>query len=199
MKHNAYIIFTLIVVACITSLGIQAAQPPLIPPPQPVTVVNDEAHPVPVIIQDLVRVNTRPYRFVGFSTDTANGGQGPIVMNGKCQDDFGDEARMCDTKDYFDTPIRNPAIITTGWIRPHIVSRYFDPEVGEQSVLVYPDYEQFGTVFDVLTCAQWVSEGGSRTGTIISTIGEFDDDGINDVVGKAGCIVELPIVCCAPQ
>ena len=59
--NNTYSIITLIVVACLTSLGIQAASPIS----KPVTVVNDAATPVPVDVTS--GVDTR-YVFVGMSS-----------------------------------------------------------------------------------------------------------------------------------
>ncbi len=66
------------------------------------------------------------YQFVGFTddvptaTDTINGGQGMLAMHALCQDDFGPDARMCTSEEFWLSP--NAAAAADSWLLKHCTS-----------------------------------------------------------------------------
>ena len=66
------------------------------------------------------------YQFVGFTddvptaSDTISGGQGMLAMNALCQDDFGENARMCTSEEFWLSP--KAAAAADSWLLKHCTS-----------------------------------------------------------------------------
>ena len=200
-----YSIISLIVVACITSLDIRAARPDMpvvvnnddanpVPVTGAVSVDNDATNPVPVILQDPVTVNIDGrYRFIGFSTLTypSRGSKG---MDSHCQTTFGDGARMCNTKEYFDTTGQVAETERYAWVRPHVIGTSYD--FGSQTVAdrVYPRSIITYQVYNAPDCDYWSVQDDTSFGYAIS----FPGSDLH-TLNTRSCDNQFPIVCCASQ
>ena len=66
------------------------------------------------------------FQFVGFTddvptaADTISGGQGMLAMHALCQDDFGENARMCTSEEFWLSP--NAAAAANSWLLKHCTS-----------------------------------------------------------------------------
>ena len=214
--NNTCTIKTLVVVACLTSLGIQAA-----PRSTPVTVVNDAttpvpvtgaveatvsgmvtvdngpANPVPVVIADPVQVNMGTnYRYIGNSPFVIQPSNvGLIGMNRTCHFKYGSEARMCTTKEFFQTP--NPQLLTIkSWIHPSVGEPRNDPVTG---LLYYMDYSgrqlrpEPGTVS--VTCNGWLDGTTGRHGATVTS----DEATSKAYASASSCNERITVACCKPQ
>ena len=247
--NNTCSIKTLIVVACLTSLGIQAA-----PRSTPVTVVNDAttpvpvtgavevsgavdarvkgdvtvingdanpvpvtgaveanvrgavtvengpANPVPVVIADPVKVNMGTnYRYIGTTTagriQPAVDGIGLDGMNTKCQDEYGSAARMCTTKEFFQSPVTDIPRDDDYWIHPTIEHVIMDPVTNKPG---YQDYSgRYLRTSNGLppTCDGWRTLTDAWDGAVL----EVFSNGIV-YVNRFPCgVLRAPLVCCTPQ
>ena len=67
------------------------------------------------------------FRFIGFTGDATNAlpdtidsGQGMLAMHALCQDDFGENARMCTSEEFWLSP--NAAAAANSWLLKHCTS-----------------------------------------------------------------------------
>ena len=157
-------------VACFTSFGVQAA-----PKSTPV---------------DMGTI----YRYVGNDTQFSHSGNvGLIGLNTSCQFDYGNEARMCTTKEFFQTP--NPRMTSdTAWIMPSVGQPMLDPATGD---LFYMDYSgrqlKPNSGGYSVACEGW-AEWQGEVGTIVLV------GALNIVrVETSPCGNAHPAACCAPQ
>ena len=210
---NRYSIIPLIVVACLTSLAIQAA-----PRSTPVTVVNDSATPIPVtgavevtgavtvdngpanpitvVIPDPVQVNMGTnYRYVGWSNTTTAATIGLNQMNDICSADYGPEARMCTTEEFYRTP-SIPAVGTgPHWILPVIVNEYHDPVSNIAYRTDYTGYVFTDTGYRSITCNSYPPIAGA-TG-VVNWHGIAHFQHVSPY--QKSCNSVYPVDCCAPQ
>ena len=164
------LIATMMLVACFTSFGVQAA-----PKSTPMGTT---------------------YRYIGNTTQGSYaGGLGLIGMNQLCQFDYGNEARMCTTMEFFQTP--NPQLTSdTAWIMPSVGHPILDPATGD---LFYMDYtgRQLapGPGGHSVACEGWAVSTPANVGTIVqrSTVTNVV------TVTVSPCSYAYPTACCTPQ
>ncbi len=128
-----------------------------------------------------------PFQFVGFSSNTFNGGQGVLTYRNACQVDFGAQARMCKTNEFLDSvtppsPAPGPLV---GWIRPTRVDVLATYGFDSESLLRGDNGNEPASNFN---CKAW-SDGGSNFGLTADHLGK---------ITQATCTQVLPIVCCKP-
>ena len=220
MKINkTYTIATLLIAACLTSLGIQAA-----PRSTPVTVVNDKsnpvpvtgavevtrgtisidndaANPVPVVISDPVQVNVGTnYRFIGSTTTTVPADVGVNGMNNGCRVEFGTQARVCTSKEFFQTPDLTgfPADVESRWVIPTVTHVIEEPALGFVHHITYS-----GRALSTTKSVRTVSCSGYISASPFSSMGT--------VVRRTNFSTAIkmflepcdqshnPVVCCTPQ
>ena len=210
---------TLIVVACLTSLGIQAA-----PRSTPVTVVNDATRPVPVagaveVTRGTVSIDNSPtnpvpvtipeplqvtvgtrYRFVGSSAVATWPNIGVNGMNGVCRTSFGAESRMCTSKEFFQTPDTTLLPVGSHWIMPTWVTVHKSTTVSGDPTVVRTSYagrvntlpERAGS--EMISCNMFTSNNPSERGFIVGMVPTLP----YQVLAPRQCSSVLPIACCAP-
>lgn len=179
MKRNA---FSAVVGLLATSISAAAlAQAPSVPPGK-----ANNPHAV--------------YRFVGFSENQTAPDRGLVQMHFACQSSFGDSARMCTTKEIFETPdfegkVTKPGPFE-GWAHPVIVSEIFNSLDG---VITLRDFSgltvQQGSGFGPasLSCAGWTRTGKGIFGAV------FDGLGTGAMKAEVCSSFERSVACCAPQ
>ena len=71
--------------------------------------------------------NSNEFRFIGFTGDATNAlpdtidsGQGMLAMHALCQDDFGENARMCTSEEFWLSP--NATAAANSWLLKHCTS-----------------------------------------------------------------------------
>lgn len=201
--NNIYSIITLIIVVCLTSLGIQAAPPEY---DLPVVVNNDATNPVPVTIANPVSVRTGGvYRYVGTTVAETLPNIGLNGMNNVCRAEFGNEARMCSTKEFFLTPDTSSTPQGTAHIRPVQTSTVWQ-SVGEDILEGRAQYAEWtgltrlGRTWPISMCGGWNSSASQNTLSVLVT----DADGVqlfrsnhNNI--DYSCADERSVTCCTPQ
>ena len=101
------------------------------------------------------------YEFVGYSNDDVNGSVGLEAMTNKCQNVFGGEARMANTKELILSPKANLNVPgKDAWINAYIVGVGSDGLAMDYSVLS-------GTVDDLVCGGGWSSSNVSDTGLLV--------------------------------
>ena len=115
------------------------------------------------------------YRFAGYTDGTINGAGGILARNALCQDDFGDLALMCTSKEFFRSPNAeaHPDDLIHTWLHPDLASRD-------------SDFSGVRTNGSSISCSAWAVTGGI---------------GLSINQGKArtaGCGTPRPVTCCAP-
>ena len=101
------------------------------------------------------------YEFVGYSNDDVNGSVGLEAMTNKCQNVFGGEARMANTKELILSPRADIDIPEqAAWINAYIVGVGSDGRAMDYSVLS-------GTVDDLVCGGGWRSSKESDTGLLV--------------------------------
>lgn len=120
-------------------------------------------------------VANAPYRFVGFSTGTTNGAVGFVGLYALCQDDFGSEARACNSEEYIRSP--HAGAPTTGaWLLPSVA--------GGSNAAGGIDFSGQA----VANCRGWTEVSGNL-GLSVREQGGID---------VSGCSSSLAVTCCAP-
>ena len=69
------------------------------------------------------------FRFTGFTdTDDVNhtidGGQGMLAMHALCRDDFGENARMCTSEEFWLSPNAEAPLVLNSWLHPTRVGNF---------------------------------------------------------------------------
>lgn len=159
------------------------------------TVDNDAANPVPVTLSEPVQINMgTKYRFRGTSTFSFLPNVGLNGMNAVCRSDFGIDARMCTTKEFFQTPDTTSFTRNRAWIKPHYELSYIVP--GTNSVF-FVDYSGGGwggsPAFG--DCDMFTSSSSALTGATIT----MPVVGAAQTAIFAACDDNLPVSCCTPQ
>ncbi len=123
------------------------------------------------------------FRFVGFTDeafngldDTINGGQGMIAMHAFCQDDFGPDARMCTSKEFWLSP-NAEAPSADAWLHTKpFQTTAFSPT----------DFTGFANPIE--NCRGWtITAAGAAA--IVTTDGK---------PAIEGCNLARPVTCCEP-
>jgi hypothetical protein len=156
-----------------------------------VTVPQDK--PLPVIITPEAKIPvtvSSVYQFVGYSNDTIRPTGGIAEMYSVCQRTYGASARMCTTKEFWNSP--DLYFETEAWIQPTIVGYTLVRESTgpyEDHVLWIVDF--IGAQMDIrdANCAQWTSRIESR-GLVVSSD--------NKSIWPTYCSRELQVTCCLP-
>lgn len=158
-------------------------------PQTSVTVDNSAANPVPV--------EQRSYRYAGHST-TFTLPAGINHMHATCQTDFGNEARMCTTREFYETPeISSITLAAAPWIEPVISSMISNGSVMHYVVVggrVLADGLPLPDITGV-NCNGWADPNGGHRGTVIN----HDPPSDAYFISWSVCNVSRPVACCIPQ
>jgi hypothetical protein len=163
-----------------------------------VTVTNNSENPVPVTVKnDALTVEiSNAFGFIGYSSRTTDGhAVGYDTMYEWCQRDFGLNARMCTTEEFFKSPNIVPPPATPGdpvaWVQPTILSVFY---TGEQASSYFYAEPWAGAVpLGNRDCAFWTSNyegdyGLAIRGTQIDVLGVYG----------TRCSTEAHVTCCVP-
>lgn len=140
---------------------------------------------------DVNVTNTRPipvkssnvYRFAGFSTATLIGKSGVAALHAACQSNFGAGARMCTTKEIFETPDLISVTTGQGWAHPVVVSEILNAA----NKRVMRDFSGLSATTLTMSCDGWRS---MASGVIYTA-----DEGYR----VAACSAARNVSCCIPQ
>jgi len=140
---------------------------------------------------DVNITNTRPitvkasniYRFIGFSAAKLIGKSGVATLHSACQSNFGAGARMCTSKEIFETPGLSSVATGQGWTHPVVVSEILN----SANKRVIRDFSGLSATTLSMSCDGW----SSVTSGVIYTAGEG--------YRVADCSVARNVSCCIPQ
>ena len=121
------------------------------------------------------------YRFVGFSDEMMNGGGGFLKRYQACQATYGNEARMCTSKEIMETVNLPDNLVGYGWVQPVFVQTiptYVTDISG--ATQTSPGY---------LTCQSWINYS-SGFGLVMTS---------NVAFGNYPCTIECYVSCCVPE
>jgi hypothetical protein len=164
-------------------------------PQTSVTVDNVAGNPVPVTVQNQSS-GCPETQFVGFTTDTFNGGQGVVTYANACRQDY-PGSWMCTSEEFLNTRVY-PSASGSGWIRPTpvpmaaaagsgiAVGKEF---VGVQDASGVIAHRGFG--FAGISCRGW-SDGTANNefkGLNVNAQGKYD---------ASNCDSVRAVACCAP-
>lgn len=177
-KNKIYSKITFMVVAGLTSLGIQAAPPSSVP----VNVVS------PV--------------FVGVSTDSTTTSVGRNGMNRVCSEAYGPGTHMCSTTEFFAETRPDLPLEEFFWIHPELRTTTYD---GLNDKFVHmtatgrritgDSFRAFATCSGYTTDSATVNEGW---GTIVYNT-EPSPGVTHMIVTRLPCGFNKPVVCCASR
>lgn len=140
----------------------------------------------PPIVNVEVNVSTGANQFVGFSIGTISGSQGIVSMHALCQLDFGPDARMCISEEYF-TSATAAEPLSRAWLHPTIVGNSL-PSTSSSGLTDFSGVssERFRT----LNCNGW-QRGATDLGLALEALS----------AGKPvfnSCADPIAVTCCAP-
>lgn len=150
---------------------------------------DDGAPPAPVV-NVTVNVSTGASEFAGFSIGTITGGEGIVAMDAVCQLEFGPEARLCTSEEYF-TSATAAEPVSRAWLHPTVVGNTATGLSNRQLL----DFSGLGATrfgsnnFPSLSCNGWQSLSNSALAL----------EGLAG--GKpvlASCADTNTVTCCAP-
>jgi len=110
------------------------------------------------------------YELVGFSSAMFNGGRGMFTYTRACQEDFGWQARMCESQEVLRTTDLPADLVGSAWLRPSSL----------------PDMSGVPGSAQLLTCTGWV---GTGSGLTVDDTGGFS---------SRDCTTPQAIACCVP-
>lgn len=149
----------------------------------PVRVINDQANPVPVTVQNPGGAGDR--QLVGYTVETVRANVGIFALNNACEREF-PGARMCTTEEILNSVSDDPSR-STAWIRP--VSIISESTTNPDRSIQFDTASgifNFGS-YDSLNCKGYKS--GSQ---FAGSIGLNQDGGF----GMAPCSTSRSIACC---
>ena len=147
--------------------------------PLEVKVINRLNKPIPVECID------HPYRFVGRSESALPGNAGHRAMHEACQETFEDPtARMCTSKDIFETPDLPILDIEAVWVHPVIVGFAAPSTTIDFSGRIVRDFD------GALSCNSWDRNSDDFAGLIWSRDSTFR-------FGR--CNYSRYVSCCVPE
>jgi hypothetical protein len=125
------------------------------------------------------------FRFIGFTNDATNaladtidGGQGMLAMHALCQDDFGPDARLCTSEEFWLSPNAEAPTVNS-WLHsvgPGGTSDFMASSITRKS------------------CQGWATSSDQGTGMVVKPDGKPEFSSLL----HAGCDVARPVTCCAP-
>ena len=135
------------------------------------------------------------YRYIGTSTATTLPNIGLNGMNAECRGQFGAEARMCTTKEYFETP-DTPLIPHPGaWINPILITSTWNTVDNVPYHTEWTGKPISGNFRANASCDLWQRAEDSRQGMIILHTGPGDAHNI----WINSCAYPQYVTCCTPQ
>ena len=131
-------------------------------------------------------------QFVGFTTDTFNGGQGVVTYTNACQQDY-PGSWMCSSKEFLESKAY-PSTTGDGWIKPTFVPISLD--IGNETITV-PNYfvvqDMSGLIIadknstTGIACSGWRAADESGDGLAVDALGRFTVFGCNTTHSVACC------------
>ena len=155
---------------------------------------------VTVTNKSMVNVSTE-YQLAGYSTGTTNGSAGGVGgMHALCQSDFGEQARMCTTKEWWTSPNAGPPPQgARTWVSPSPVGTHAIPDAdymsGDALLSGWTDWtgyqltQRLTSIARPPTCLQWTQSAGSLNGSVVTEQGAIEFD---------GCFETNRVTCCTP-
>ncbi|MEN8132905.1 MAG: hypothetical protein ABFS45_22550 [Pseudomonadota bacterium] len=197
MFNKLHILITAFLIVTSTQL---AAEPPINPPPIEVDafVVNDKTNPIPV---EVVNASAE-YQFAGYTEQETEGNTaGYSGMNAICQQEFGENARMCTTKEWFNTHGTSvPPQDEDAWVQPVLVSSFYNHAF---DLINWTDWTGAGTRIipaavpqNFASCNQWTNNRAEDglLGFVVSRVSDPSDEPLEQV----DCSVPNRVTCCTP-
>lgn len=167
-------------------------------------ITNDSSNPVPVTVQNPPTPSVATdHQFVGYTEQQTDGAAGGYSgMNSICQNEFGESARMCTTKEWLNTHgSRQLALGDFAWVQPHLVSQVFIPTPFKTA---HTDWSGLHLLRDpfapphlFFSCEQWINGTDSADGLVVQQIDHVDIHG--DRVWSEPCDNVHRVTCCAPD
>jgi hypothetical protein len=141
------------------------------------------------------------YKFAGYTEQKTSGDtNGYAGMNAICQAEFGENARMCTTKEWFNTKVTVPnrQESLNAWLKPTPVATVYNPNQGETLYMDWIGAELILTGFGgyplSATCEGWFTDGGTRGYVVI----EGSPTPASSHVTTINCSSIIHVTCCAP-
>jgi hypothetical protein len=148
-----------------------------------------------------IRLSLSPlYEFAGYTEQETDGAAGGYTgMNTSCQEEFGKNARMCTTKEWFNTHGTQPAPSDQGsaWLQPVLVTTTYLPVTDD---ILWTDWSGLGIQAasnvryqELAMCGQW-SASGSQRGYIVVDVASVSPD----IITTGSCSSARQVTCCTP-
>lgn len=150
---------------------------------------DDGGAPAPVV-NVTVNVSGGDSEFVGFTLGTITGGEGIVAMNAVCQLEFGTDARLCTSEEYF-TSASAAEPLARAWLHPTVVGNTATG-LSNRQLLDFSGLgaSRFGSSnFPSLSCNGWQSTSNSAL-----TLEALQ--GGKPLLGS--CADSNAVTCCAP-
>lgn len=163
-----------------------------VPPVREVIIANPDTNPVQVEIPTMVQVSVgTTYRFHRLSNQDVSPDGGINRINRVCREEFGNFARMC-TSEEFDLSISDVREESQAWIKPSIVTAFYDTERKTPVTYDYSGFTWDGESHGA-DCGGWQISDPRFTGLVLHT-------GIDGYARELSrCDVTRRVVCCLPQ
>jgi hypothetical protein len=150
-----------------------------------------------------VEITTAPgYTFAGYTEQKTTGDtNGYAGMNAICHDEFGEKARMCTTKEWFNTKVTVPnrQEPLSAWLKPTPVATVFNPSQGETLYIDWIGAELILTGFGgyplSATCEGWYTTDIGTSGFVVI---EGSPTPASSHVTTLSCSSNIHVTCCAP-
>ncbi len=138
---------------------------------------SDDTHPHCGGGEPPAPATSNEYRFIGFTDPgTIDGGQGMLDMHALCQDDFGPDARMCTSEEF--------------WLSPNAEAPTADAWLHLTYVGGGADFSGIDAAASTLSCSAWTIASSGNRGLVVTTAGKS--------APILGCNTPRPVTCCAP-
>lgn len=137
------------------------------------------------------------YQVAGYTSQTTTGDtDGVIGMHRLCQQEFGEKARMCTTREWWKTHTNIGTIpgSAAAWLHSEIVSVY-PASTGQVRYLDWTGFSilanSTGAPSDLLNCDQWTNASASAGVAAFISAGKTEIQFWN-------CVDPLKVACCTP-
>lgn len=149
-----------------------------------------------------VEITTAPgYKFAGYTEQKASGAAGGYGgMNAKCQAGFGKNARMCTTKEWFNTHgTAAPQPGEMAWVQPIPVTVYYNPALNDVVWTEWTGHTFRGADIGLQSaqytsrtqCQQWTTRSAQSLGYVV-----FHADPIGVIIARDFCDNPHRVTCC---
>jgi len=142
------------------------------------------------------------YHFAGYTEQKTSGdAAGYAGMNSICQAEFGENARMCTTKEWFNThgthqPLQPPD--RAAWVQPELAAMVYRNDTQAVQIMDWTGIKTSTTLGSTYvsqaSCSQWTSENPLQGGIMVSN----EPITNRDIVRHQTCVVKLQVTCCTP-